>query len=89
MRRPRCDVRQARAALALGGASIEQIAGGRFLFGTGGARNAEEMADHGTEFRTRFKPMRERIAAMKTIWTKAKAKAEYRGDMVDFPEMMT
>ncbi len=67
-------------------ASIDQVSGGRFLFGVGGGWNAEEMADHGTEFRTRFKLMRERIEAMKEIWTKTKA--EYHGDMVDFPEMM-
>jgi probable F420-dependent oxidoreductase len=67
-------------------ASIDQISGGRFLFGVGGGWNAEEMADHGTEFRTRFKLMRERIEAMKEIWTKPKA--EYHGEMVDFPEMM-
>src|SRR5262249_18440614 len=54
-------------------ASIDQISGGRFLFGVGGGWNAEEMADHGTEFRTRFKLMRERIEAMKEIWTKTKA----------------
>ena len=45
------------------------------------------MEDHGTVFETRFKLMRERIEAMKEIWTKSKA--EYHGDMVDFPEMMT
>ena len=68
-------------------ASLDQIAGGRFLFsGGGGLWNAEEMADHGTEFRTRFKLMRERIEAMKEVWTKDKA--EYHGEMVDFPEMM-
>jgi probable F420-dependent oxidoreductase len=67
-------------------ASIDQISNGRFLFGVGGGWNAEEMADHGTEFRTRFKLLRERIEAMKEIWTKEKA--EYHGDMVDFPEMM-
>ena len=67
-------------------ASIDQVSGGRFLFGVGGGWNAEEMADHGTEFRTRFKLMRERIEAMKEIWTKTKT--EYHGEMVDFPEMM-
>jgi probable F420-dependent oxidoreductase len=67
-------------------ASIDQVSRGRFLFGVGGGWNAEEMADHGTEFRTRFKLVRERIEAMKEIWTKTKA--EYHGDMVDFPEMM-
>src|SRR4051794_35363428 len=67
-------------------ASIDQVSSGRFLFGIGGGWNAEEMADHGTEFRTRFKLLRERIEAMKEIWTKTKV--EYHGDMVDFPEMM-
>jgi probable F420-dependent oxidoreductase len=67
-------------------ASIDQVSEGRFLFGVGGGWNAEEMADHGTEFRTRFKLVRERIEAMKEIWTKTKA--EYHGEMVDFPEMM-
>jgi len=36
-------------------ASIDQISGGRFLFGIGGGWNAEEMEDHGTVFTTRFK----------------------------------
>jgi len=67
-------------------ASIDQVSGGRFVFGIGGGWNAEEMADHGTEFRTRFKLMRERVAAMKEIW--AKSEAEYHGELVDFPPMM-
>ena len=67
-------------------ASIDQVSGGRFLFGVGGGWNVEEMADHGTEFRTPFKLMRERIEAMKEIWTKPKA--EYHGEMVDFREML-
>jgi alkanesulfonate monooxygenase SsuD/methylene tetrahydromethanopterin reductase-like flavin-dependent oxidoreductase (luciferase family) len=45
------------------------------------------MEDYGTVFESRFKLVRERIEAMKEIWTKCKA--EYHGDMVDFPEMMT
>ncbi|MEJ0068111.1 MAG: LLM class flavin-dependent oxidoreductase [Pseudomonadota bacterium] len=44
-------------------ASIDQISGGRFLFGVGAGWNAEEMADHGTDFKTRFALMRERIEA--------------------------
>jgi alkanesulfonate monooxygenase SsuD/methylene tetrahydromethanopterin reductase-like flavin-dependent oxidoreductase (luciferase family) len=43
-------------------ASIDQVSQGRFLFGVGGGWNAEEMADHGTVFATRFKLMRERVA---------------------------
>ena len=67
-------------------ASIDQVSGGRFLFGVGTGWNAEEMADHGTVFETRNKLARERIEAMKEIWTQSKA--EYHGDMVDFPPMM-
>jgi probable F420-dependent oxidoreductase len=68
-------------------ASIDQISGWRFIFGIGGGWNAEEMEDHGTVYATRFKRMREQIEAMKEIWTKEKA--EYHGELVDFPPMMT
>ena len=68
-------------------ASIDQVSGGRFLFGIGIGWNAEEMEDHGTAFTTRAKLVRERVEAMKLIWTKSKA--EYRGELVNFPEMMT
>jgi probable F420-dependent oxidoreductase len=66
-------------------ASLDQVSGGRFLFGIGGGWNAEEMEDHGTVFKTRFKLMRERVEAMKEIWTKDAA--EYHGEMVDFAPM--
>jgi len=68
-------------------ASIDQISNGRFLFGIGGGWNAEEIENHGTDFPTRFKKMREQIEAMKEIWTKSKP--EYHGEIVDFPSMMT
>src|SRR5579872_23358 len=52
-------------------ASLDQVSAGRFLFGIGGGWNAEEMADHGTtDFKNRFKLMRERIEAMQQIWTR-------------------
>jgi len=68
-------------------ASIDQVSGGRFLFGIGGGWNAEEIENHGAEFSTRFKKMREQIEAMKEVWTKERA--EYRGDIVNFTPMMT
>jgi probable F420-dependent oxidoreductase len=68
-------------------ASIDQVSNGRFLFGIGGGWNAEEIENHGTDFTTRFKKMREQIEAMKEIWTKSKA--EYHGDIVEFSTMMT
>jgi len=68
-------------------ASLDQVSGGRFLFGIGGGWNQDEMEDHGTVYATRFKLMREQIEAMREIWTKPKP--EYHGELVDFPPMMT
>ena len=68
-------------------ASIDQVSKGRFLFGIGGGWNAEEMADHGTtDFKGRWKLVRERTEAMKAIWTQETP--EYNGDLVKFPPMM-
>src|SRR3954451_9698207 len=68
-------------------ASIDQISGGRFLFGVGNGWNEDEMADHGTAFESRHKLARENVEAMKEIWTKSKA--EYHGEFVNFDPMMT
>jgi len=67
-------------------ASIDQLSGGRFLFGIGVGWNAEEMEDHGTVFATRAKLVRERVEAMKAIWTQPTA--EYSGEFVNFGPMM-
>jgi probable F420-dependent oxidoreductase len=66
-------------------ASLDQISKGRFLFGVGGGWNREEMADHGTAFETRWKLLRERVEAVKAIWTQDEA--EYHGDFVNFGPM--
>ena len=63
-------------------ASIDQVSGGRFLFGVGNGWNQDEMENHGTVFATRHKLARERIEAMKAIWTQTKA--EYHGEFVEF-----
>jgi probable F420-dependent oxidoreductase len=68
-------------------ASIDQVSGGRFLFGIGNGWNQDEMENHGTVFRTRHKLVRERIEAMKAIWTQTKP--EYHGEFVNFDPMMT
>jgi len=44
----------------------------------GGGWNAEEMEDHGTVFKSRFQLLRERILAMKEIWTKETARVSRR-----------
>jgi len=68
-------------------ASLDQVSGGRFLFGIGGGWNQEEIENHGTVFKTRMQKMREQIEAMKAIWTESKP--EYHGELVEFDTMMT
>src|ERR1700687_5242173 len=66
-------------------ASIDQVTGGRFLFGIGGGWNQDEIESHGTVFKTRFKKMREQIEAMKEIWTRSEP--EYHGEIGEVPKM--
>src|SRR5437764_13858997 len=50
-------------------ASLDQVSGGRFLFGIGGGWNQDEMEDHGAVYATRFNKLREQFEAMQAIWT--------------------
>ena len=63
-------------------ASLDMLSNGRFIFGIGGGWNAEEMANHGTNFRRRWRVLRENILAMKALWTQEEA--EFHGDLVNF-----
>jgi probable F420-dependent oxidoreductase len=63
-------------------ASLDHLSGGRFFFGIGGGWNAEEMEHHGTPFTKRWRVMRERVLAMKELWTKDEA--EFHGEFVNF-----
>jgi len=63
-------------------ASVDVLSGGRFLFGVGAGWNVEEMRNHGTDASRRFSVMRERIEAMKAIWTEDEA--SYSGRYVSF-----
>jgi probable F420-dependent oxidoreductase len=63
-------------------ASVDVLSGGRFLFGVGAGWNVEEMRNHGTDASRRFGVMRERIEAMKAIWTEDEA--SYSGTHVSF-----
>ena len=67
-------------------ASIDQVSGGRFLFGIGNGWNQDEIENHGTEFKTRHKLARECVEAMEVIWTQEKA--EYHGEFVNFDPMI-
>jgi len=67
-------------------ATLDVLSGGRFLFGVGGGWNREEMRNHGTPYEARWKILRERIEAMKEIWTRPEA--SYRGDTVAFERVV-
>ncbi len=66
-------------------ASLDRLSDGRFISGIGGGWNAEEMGDHGTRVRSRWRLLRERILAMKEIWTKDEP--EFHGEFVNFDKM--
>ena len=63
-------------------ASLDQLSGGRFVFGIGAGWNVDEMENHGATYETRFAIMREHVLAMKEIWTKEEA--SFHGKYVNF-----
>ena len=67
--------------------TLDRLSGGRFLFGIGGGWNADEMENHGFAFDRRWKLLRERIEAMKVIWTEEQA--SYAGEFVQFEQIIS
>ena len=63
-------------------ASLDMISNGRVILGVGAGWNIAEMENHRTAFYTRWKVLRERIMAMKTIWREDEP--EFHGEYVDF-----
>jgi probable F420-dependent oxidoreductase len=63
-------------------ASLDHISGGRVVLGVGGGWNREEMANHGTDPTRRWDVLRERVLALKEIWTEDEA--EFHGEFVNF-----
>ena len=63
-------------------ASVDVLSGGRVEFGVGAGWNREEMENHGTDPRRRMAILRERVEAMKAIWTEDEA--SYAGEHVNF-----
>lgn len=68
-------------------ASLDRLSNGRFVFGIGGGWNVEEMNNHGAEYNTRFKILRERVQAMQQIWSEEEA--SYHGEFVDFDKIFS
>ena len=66
-------------------ASLDLVSGGRVIFGVGGGWNLEEMEDHGTDPKLRWRLLRERTLAVREIWTHDEA--EFHGELVNFGPM--
>ena len=66
-------------------ATVDHLSGGRFIFGIGGGWNVEEMENHGTAFKTRFKKLKEQVLACRAIWTQEEA--EFHGEFVQFDKI--
>ena len=63
-------------------ASVDLVSNGRFLFGVGVGWNEDEMEHHGVDPSKRRSTARERILAVKELWSQQEA--EFHGDYVDF-----
>jgi probable F420-dependent oxidoreductase len=63
-------------------ASLDLVCGGRAVLGVGVGWNLEEMANHGTDPRTRGRLVTERLRAIRALWTDEQA--EFHGEFVDF-----
>jgi probable F420-dependent oxidoreductase len=63
-------------------ASLDTISNGRVILGIGGGWNAEEMENHGVAFTHRWRILREKVLAVRAIWTQENA--EFHGEYVNF-----
>jgi probable F420-dependent oxidoreductase len=68
--------------LAKEAATLDLVSGGRFELGIGAGWNGEEMRNHGTDPANRFRVMRERALAVRTIWTEDEP--SFHGEFVNF-----
>lgn len=68
-------------------ATLDKLSNGRVIFGIGGGWNAEEMENHGTDYKKRWRVLRERVLAMKEIWTQDEA--EFHGESVNFDPVLS
>jgi probable F420-dependent oxidoreductase len=63
-------------------ASLDMISNGRTIIGIGAGWNREEMENHGANFKNRWAVVKEKVEAMRAIWTNEEP--EYHGKYVDF-----
>lgn len=72
-------------ALAKQIATIDQVSGGRMVLGIGAGWIADEMANHGISYSTRYRYLDEYVKALKSIWTEDES--EFSGEYINFGKM--
>ncbi len=66
-------------------ATVDRLSNGRFTFGIGAGWNQPEVENHGVAFENRWRVLRERVLAMKTIWSEDEP--EFHGEFVNFDKL--
>ncbi|MFN2545032.1 MAG: LLM class F420-dependent oxidoreductase [Actinomycetota bacterium] len=54
-------------------ATLDLVSGGRFVFGIGFGWNEDELSHHGVTYKERREVVREKVLAMRALWTKDEA----------------
>ncbi|MGE3773777.1 MAG: LLM class F420-dependent oxidoreductase [Gammaproteobacteria bacterium] len=63
-------------------ATLDRLSEGRFIFGIGAGWHEVEMGHHGVRVADRWRQLRERLAALRTLW--AEERAAFAGEFVRF-----
>ncbi len=68
-------------------ATLDYLSGGRVILGVGAGWSEDECENHGVPFRRRWKALRERCEAMRTIWREEEA--SYDGEFAKFERIIS
>jgi len=64
--------------------TLDHLSDGRFIFGIGAGWNVDQMGHHGVQFSTRWRELRERLQALRSLW--CDERASFNGEFVQFAE---
>ena len=63
-------------------ATLDQLSDGRIILGIGAGWNIEEMGNHDVQFKSRWRELRERLSALRCLWTEEQP--SFDGEFVKF-----
>ena len=62
--------------------TLDQLSDGRVILGIGAGWNVEEMGNHNVQYKTRWRELRERLQALRCLWTQEES--SFDGEFVKF-----